>query len=116
MSERTKCTAEEVIEVIPGSAGVKTTIARRLGVSRHTVDSYLDRWSTVQQAYEDEVESVGDMAESKLYEAMKEGDLSSVRWYLARIRRGKYTTRQEITGAEGEPIEIITRRVSGRED
>ena len=111
----TKRSAAEVIGAIDGSAGIKTTIAGRLGVDRHTVDSYLDRWGTVRQAYDDEVARVGDMAESKLYEAMRAGDRASIRWYLARVRGGKYTERQEITGEDGGPLEIITRRVAGRD-
>jgi len=101
---KTKHNASDVIEAIQGTAGIKTTIAQKLAVHRHTVDNYLDRWVTVQEAYDDEVARVGDMAESKLFEAMREGDIASIRWYLARVRRGKYTERQEITGADSGPL------------
>jgi hypothetical protein len=36
-------TADEVINVIRGSAGIKTTIAKRLNVARKTVDAYIER-------------------------------------------------------------------------
>ena len=107
----TKRSASEVIEAIQGTAGIKTTIAQKLGVTRHTVDNYLDRWVTVQEAYEDEVARVGDMAESKLFEAMREGDIASIRWYLARVRRGKYTERQELSTPEDGGLTVVIRRL-----
>jgi len=107
MGRKPKRNAAEVIEAIDGTGGIKTTIAQKLGVTRHTVDGYLDRWVTVQQAYRDEVERVGDMAEMTLLKAIKDGDTGAAKWYLSRVRRGKFAKRQEITGSDGGPLVVV---------
>jgi len=111
---KTKHNASDVIEAVDGSGGIKTTIAQKLAVHRHTVDNYLERWATVRQAYEDEVERVGDMAEMTLLKAIKDGDTGAAKWYLSRVRRGKFSERQEITGAEGGPVVVV--KWDGTED
>lgn len=60
----TKKELEDVLIAVKGSAGIKTVIASRLGVSRQTVDSYLRRWKTAQEAYDEETETNLDIAES----------------------------------------------------
>ena len=57
-------TVDEVIKAIDGSGGIKTIIARRLGVARSTVDAYLNRWKAAREAYDSEVEATKDYAES----------------------------------------------------
>ena len=49
-----KVTLAQILEAIAGSRGVKATIAERLGVHRHSVDNYLDRYATAKQAFLDE--------------------------------------------------------------
>jgi len=79
------------------------------------VDTHIRHfYLTVRQAYEDEVARIGDMAESKLYEAMRDGDISAVKWYLGRVKRGKYAQRQEISGPDGGPLVVV--RWNGTED
>lgn len=116
MNTKTKATATEVIAAIKGSGGIKMHIARKLGVNRLSVDNYLKRWPSVQEAYDAEVESLGDMAESvvvtniRLAEAQQkelgtQQDASDARWYLARKCRNRgYADRSEVTGADGEPL------------
>jgi len=93
---KTKRRAADVIDAIEGTGGIKTSIAQKLGVARNTVDNYLDRWVTVRQAYDDEVARVGDMAEMTLLKAIKDGDTGAAKWYLSRVRRGKFAQRQEV--------------------
>ena len=64
MDRNVKCTLEEVLKAIEGSGGIKATIALRLDVSRNTVDNYLKRWATAQEAYTQETETNTDIAES----------------------------------------------------
>lgn len=100
-------TPAEVIAVIPGSAGIKTTIAKRLGVSRWTVDNYLERWQSVKAAYDEECESVIDTAESVVIKSFQSGETSDARWYLSRKGRHRgYVERQELTGENGQPFQI----------
>jgi hypothetical protein len=116
MPDEPKVSAEQVIEAIKGTGGIKTVIAQKLGVVRMSVDRYLKRWPSVLEAYEAEAESVGDMAESVVVTNIKlalehqrefrtQQDGSDARWYLARKCRDRgFADRTEITGAEGEPL------------
>ena len=120
MSQPTKRTREEVVEAIKGTGGIKTLIAQRLGVTRFTFDSYLKRWSTVQDAYSQEREAFIDVAESVVqrnvrlaFQKQQDGemtDTSDAKWVLSRLGKDRgYSERQEITGPDGEavPIRVI---------
>lgn len=102
-------TAKQVIKAIKGSGGIKQTIADRLGVHRNTVTNYLERYATARQAYEDECQRVGDLAESVVIKAIKDQDVSTAKWYCSKklADRG-YVDRQEFTGKDGEPMELRT--------
>ena len=106
MRRETKRSLQEVLKAIKGTGGIKTRIAEKLGCTRRTVDNYLDRWVTAQQAWEEEVERWGDKAEGNIYDSIEGGDIQDSKWYLSRIRKGKYSTRKEYTGADGETIKL----------
>lgn len=133
--DNTKRTLEEVLEAINGSDGIKTVIAKRLNVTRQTLDNYLSRWKTAQDAYEHETSSVSDVARSVVVgnikaayaaqgEAIKAAQREpdpikrlalweaamiesyDARWWLARKERGEFAERQEVTGADGEALTV----------
>ena len=82
MTSPTQYTAEDIIQVVKGSKGVISAIATRLGVTRKTVYNYIDRYATVKQAIADERESMKDYAEGKLYQHIKEDNLTALIFYL----------------------------------
>lgn len=93
-----KYTLDEVIAAIKGSNGIKATIQKRLGCSRNTVDNYLKRYATVQAAYDEEVERVGDIAESLIINDMVQNrSVETAKWYAMRklMHRG-YGDKQRI--------------------
>jgi len=106
---KTKIRREQVIAAIPGTGGIKTVIAKRLGVTRNTFDSYLKRWASVQEAYEQETQAFLDVAESVVqrnitlaYKQQQEGEIvntQDAKWYLARkgAARG-FSDRVDIQG------------------
>ena len=105
--------AQVSIDAIPGSAGIISTIAVRVGCAWHTAKKYCTRettpFVTVAQAYEDECATVLDMAEGKCLAAIKSGDGPMIRYYLS--TKGKhrgYTDRRQIehTGKDGGAIVI----------
>lgn len=100
-------TARQFIDAIPGTGGIITTIARRVGCSWHTAKKYVDSYPSIQRAYQDECESVLDLAEAQLISAIKARDLQAIRYYLStKGKRRGYTERHEITGGEGRPIRL----------
>ena len=99
--------AQQFIDKIPGTGGIITTIAARVGCSWHTAKKYIEKFPTIKRAYNDEVEAMLDMAEGALLAAIKEGDWWAVKYFLS--TRGKdrgYTERREVTGAEGREIVV----------
>lgn len=89
---------QQFIDAIPGSGGIISVIARRVGCTWGTANNYIRKYPTVKTAYDDEVETIIDNAESVVIESLREGDVSTAKWYL--VTKGKdrgYTERQEIT-------------------
>lgn len=104
-----KYTLTQFLDAIRGSAGIKATIMRRLGCGRSTVDNYLKRYATAQQAYEEELASVGDAAESVVVRAISNNDVETAKWYLVKKHRDRGygdVSKTEIGGINGGAIEI----------
>lgn len=99
---------DRIIDAIQGSGGIKMSIARKLGVHRNTVDNYLNRFSTVREAYDQEVASVGDDAESVIIDSIRvERDVDTAKWYARmKLRDRGYVERNEVTGKDGTDIVI----------
>ncbi len=89
--------AADFIEAIPGTGGIVSAIARKVGCTWHTAKKYIHAMPTVKAVYEDECESVLDLAEVKLIEAVKGGDLAAVKYMLSTKGKDRgYTERQEV--------------------
>ena len=96
---------EKFIRAIPGTGGIVTLIAKRVGCTWHTCRKWIDNHPTVLEAWNAECEAVIDLAETKAINAIKHGDAQMVRWYLS--TKGKqrgYTERTEVTGADGGEV------------
>jgi hypothetical protein len=109
-------TAAQFIKAIEGSAGIVTTIAKRVGCAWNTAKKYINKMPTVRRAYQDECEAILDLAETKLLSAINEGDGIMIRYYLS--TKGKqrgYTERTEISGPDGGPIKSQDVTLGARE-
>lgn len=98
---------DQVIEAIRNTGGIKKDIAARLGVSRWTLDNYIERWAVVRSAYNEECEAVLDLAETKLIEEINLNNFQAIKFILS--TKGKhrgYVERQEITGPDGDSLTI----------
>ena len=108
MADKPHYTAQQFIAAIPNTGGIVTAIARKVGCTWDTARRYIDRHPTIQRAYQDECESILDLAESKVISAIKNDDSQMIRYYLStKGKRRGYSERHEITGAEGGPLEMI---------
>jgi hypothetical protein len=97
-----------MIAALEKSLGVVTTASKAADVSR----SAHYQWMQEDEEYREAVESVADIAldyaESQLHKRMKEGSDAAVIFYLkTKGKKRGYIERQEITGADAEPIKII---------
>ena len=100
-------TAEQFIKAIPGTAGIVSTIATRCGCDWHTAKKWIEGHPTIKAIYDDEREGILDLAEAKLIQAIKDGDLGAIKYYLGTQGKGRgYVERHEMTGADGKEVAI----------
>ena len=99
----------DFINAIPGSGGIISTIARRVGCAWHTAKKYCTEYATVRRAYEGECEKLKDAAESVVVKAIiEENDVSVAKWYLTMKAKDRgYAPRQEISGPDGGPFYVV---------
>ena len=102
-----KYTAQTFVDAIPGTGGIISAIARKVGCDWKTADSWVHDFPTVKRAYDAECEAMLDLAESTVLKAIKDGDTSDAKWYLTKKgkRRG-YGDAVELTGKDGGPIQV----------
>jgi hypothetical protein len=103
--------ADDVINAIRGSAGIKTTIAKRLNVSRPTVDDYLKRWVTVNEAYQTEKAGIDDAAQSVVInDILQNRSVETAKWWLRVKCADEFNppAAVEVSGPKGGPIQYIT--------
>ena len=108
MSGKNLFTAQQFIDAIPGTGGIVTKIAEKVGCVWNTARKYIDTHPTVQQAYDDECERILDMAESALFKSISERDAWAVKYMLSTKGKARgYIERTEHTGKDGGPIYIV---------
>ena len=107
-----KYSAQDFITAIPGTGGIISAIARKVGCDWKTADSWVRDFPTVKRAYDAECEAMLDLAESTVLKNIKDGDTQDAKWYLTKKgkRRG-YGDAVEVTGEGGGPVqtEIVIR-------
>jgi len=108
-------TAKQFIDAIPGTGGIVSTIADRVGCKWHTARKYIEEYPTVKEVYNEEIERVIDLAEGVLIQniqtaarqakAGRDVDTGDVKWFLSRKAKSRgYVERQELTGADGGAV------------
>lgn len=108
MPSKNACTEEQILVAIIGTGGIKSKIAKKLGVHRETVTRYINDNPTIAEAYKSEEEAVGDICESKLVAKIKKGDMKAITFYAETKLKGRgYVKRQEMTGKGGNPIGMV---------
>jgi transcriptional regulator with XRE-family HTH domain len=87
-----------ILEAIKQSGGIKQNVAKKLGVSRHTITNYQRKHPTVAQALKDELDVVLDKAESNIFAGVQNGDISISQWILRYKGDYKEKTEHKLTG------------------
>ena len=99
--DKTEATKAAMLTALENSLGIVTTACSQVGVSR---ESHY-RWMREDASYKESVESVADIgidvAESKLYELIKQGNVTSVIFYLkTKGRKRGYSEHHELEQRE----------------
>ncbi len=82
---KTKFTQAQIIKAIKGSAGIKSVVSQRLGCGRAAVAHYIEQYPKVKEAWFEEHELLGDLAESKLLQKIKGGNTASIMFTLTHL-------------------------------
>lgn len=92
-------------KAVKGTGGVKSKIARRLGVLRVCVDRHIRVYEEYGQVYYDEVEEVGDLCEDKLQKHIRKGNVELIKFYAkTKLKHRGYVERSEVTGKDGNSV------------
>ena len=84
MADNNHFTAKQFIDAIPGTGGIISTIAKRVGCEWHTAKKYIENYPTIKQAYENEKHRIDDKAISNIYKAIVEDeDLGTSKWWAS---------------------------------
>ena len=77
----------EFIKEIPGTGGVISVIAARVGCAWNTAKKYIEEHPTVQQAYQNEKHAVDDKAVSNIFADISKGSIETSKWWV-RMKMG----------------------------
>lgn len=95
---------ESIIEVLNKAYGNLTAAARSLGVTRKALYNWVERDEELQQAVRDARESIIDIAENKLLQAINSGDMTAIIFTLKTLgkARGYIETKEvKVSDIEG---------------
>lgn len=111
-SEHTK---KHLIDALESSLGIVTTACKRVGVGRTIFYKYYNE-DPAFKAEVDEIQNMAlDFAESKLHELIANGNAPATIFYLKTKGRNRgYVERHEITGAEGNKLDIQVEIIKGQ--
>ena len=100
--------AQDFIDVIPGTGGIITVLAERVGCAWHTAKRYIEDHPTVMTAWEAETHKVTDRAVHNIVKSIYDGDLAMSKWW-AQMRHPDFTpkSQHELSGPGGGPIIIV---------
>jgi len=108
MTQQNPTRKKALLEALEKSLGIVTSACKSVGINRST--HY--EWYKTDQEYKDAVDSIADItldfAESQLHQQIKNGEVSSTIFFLkTKGKKRGYIERQEITGADGNPFQIV---------
>lgn len=99
----------QIEDAIRKAAGNVTAAARGLGINRTSLHARIARSPALQQVLQEEREALVDMAESALRAEVLDRNMTAVIWTLKaspEAKRRGWGERQEVTGANGAPIQV----------
>jgi len=115
MAKKNGFTAEQFIKAIPGTGGVITSIAERVGCAWNTAKKYITEYPTIAQAYQNECERITDMARSVVItDIVKKKRVETAKWWLVHKAKDEFASRQEVGGIDCD--NALTIRIVGSDE
>ena len=108
-----KITQEQMLEAIKNSQGLISKIQRKLEsmLQEHicwdTVEKYVHKWESCEEAVKAEKESMLDFAENNVFKEIVNGDIATSKWYLKMKGKDRgYVETQEVHMTNADPLNI----------
>jgi len=102
-------TKKAMLVALEKSLGIVSTAAKEVGIVRQTHYNWMEADSEYKKSVESIGDSVLDFVESKLHGLIESGDTACTIFYMkTKGKRRGYVERQEITGADNQPIITIS--------
>ena len=107
MAKKNGFTAAQFIKAIPGTGGIISEIADRVGCSWNTAKKYITEYSTIADAYSEECNRITDKARGNVKRAIDRGDLQTSKWWL-QVKDPDFTPSQKVehSGPDSGPIQV----------
>jgi hypothetical protein len=94
MARKNGFTAKQFIDAIPGTGGVVSAIADKVGCARQTAKRYIDDYPTIKAVYDEECNRITDTARSNVHRAITRGDLQTSKWWL-QVKDDEFVPKQK---------------------
>jgi len=105
MSTTTERRKQQMLNALEKSLGVVTTAAKSAAIDRSLHYKWMKDDEEYKQAVTDILEVAIDFAETHLHQLIQQGDTAATIFYLkTKGKKRGYVERQEITGADDQPI------------
>lgn len=109
MARTEEYTPQQIIDAIEACGGLVIRAAKRLKCTPKTVRNYAARYPAVKAAIEAARDDLLDKAEDALLTRINKGDTAAIIFTLKTVGKVRgYVERQELTGANGEPLAAPT--------
>lgn len=116
-TEKKQHTLEEMAAALTRNDGRVYVTAKELRITAQAIYKRMDENPELKAIVEDARGELVDIAESALKKKVQEGDTAAIIFVSKTLGKERgYTERQEITGANGSPIPVITFKWSDEGD
>ena len=106
-----KVTLEDCKKALAGAHGLVTPAAEALGIQRSTLYMRIQKNPSLRVVFDDARESMLDLAEQKLYDAIRSGDAWAVQFVLKTVGKNRgYCERRELAANISE---VVVKKLSG---
>tara|TARA_R100000781_G_C3975565_1_gene91711 strand:- start:43 stop:399 length:357 start_codon:yes stop_codon:yes gene_type:complete len=106
-----------ILEALEKSLGIVTTACKQAGVGRTTFYNYYNDDAQFRNKVDDIENITLDFAESQLHQQIQAGNTAATIFLLkTKGKKRGYVERQEITGAEGLPNNVIVEIIEKNEN
>ena len=103
-----KFTNAQIVEAVKSMNGMIYLAARQLGCTPQAIYKRMAKSATIREAVDDSRGEMVDISEQKLRAAVMNGEPWAVAMVLKTLGKSRgYVERQEVTGAESGPIELV---------